>query len=301
MHEQPAVLAKQANGAPLPKASPRAPSPAVVDPLRIALLGYRSNPYSGGQGVYLRNLSTALADLGHSVDVISGEPYPVLDPRVRLIELPGLNLFAHPNHVRALRLRHFRSATDLIEYFSMLTGGFSEPYTFGRRLVRYLRRERPHYDVIHDNQSLCYGLLGASALGYPLLATIHHPITHDRDIALANASDWGHRLLIRRWHSFLRMQAKVARRLPMVVTVSECSKHDLQQAFAIFVVGVSSGVRVWELERYITPMQPDAVEGLVLTTERWILEVYRTIIGTREDCSYMFDFPIMPRSKSISP
>jgi hypothetical protein len=57
--------------------------------------------------------------------------------------------------------------------------------------------------------------------------------------------------------------------------------------FAIFVVGVSSGVRVWELERYITPMRPDAVEGLVLTNERWILEVYRTIIGTLQGIAWL--------------
>ena len=75
-------------------------------PLRIALLGYRSNPYSGGQGIYLKYLSAALADAGHQVDVISGEPYPELDPRVRLVKLPGLNLYAEKNHVTALRPRH---------------------------------------------------------------------------------------------------------------------------------------------------------------------------------------------------
>jgi glycosyltransferase involved in cell wall biosynthesis len=229
MQQQPAVLTENATAV-----SRSEPPPApVIFPLRIALLGYRSNPYSGGQGIYLKYLSAALADLGHSVDVISGEPYPELDARVRLIKLPGLNLFAHSNHVRALRPHHFRSAADLIEYFSMLTGGFSEPYTFGRRLVRFFREHRPAYDVVHDNQSLCHGLLHVEDLGYPLLATIHHPITLDRDIALASAPDWLHRLLIRRWHSFLRMQGKVARQLPLLVTVSESSKRDIQQAFGV--------------------------------------------------------------------
>jgi glycosyltransferase involved in cell wall biosynthesis len=202
-------------------------------PLRIALLGYRSNPYSGGQGVYLKYLSKALVEQGHQVDVISGEPYPQLDRRVRLIPLPGLNLFAAPNHVTALRPHHFRSATDLIEYFSMLTGGFPEPYTFGRRLVRHFRVHRPQYDVVHDNQSLCYGLLSLEQLGYPIVATIHHPITMDRDIALANARDAGTRALIRRWHSFLRMQTRVARRLRHVVTVSNASAHDIAAAFGL--------------------------------------------------------------------
>lgn len=201
--------------------------------LKIALLGYRSNPFSGGQGVYIKYLSKALVDAGHAVDVISGEPYPQLDPRVHLVPLPGLNLYAATNHVTALRPSHFRSATDLFEYFSMLTGGFPEPYTFGRRLVRHFRRHRPSYDVVHDNQSLCYGLLDVAAMGYPMVATIHHPITRDRDIALANAKDAAERLLIRRWHSFLTMQLRVVKRLEHVVSVSHRSALDIGQAFGI--------------------------------------------------------------------
>ena len=76
--------------------------PGYDRPLKIALLGYRSNPFSGGQGVYLKHLSKALVNLGHSVDVISGEPYPDLDSRVGLIKLPGLNLYEHPEPIRAL-------------------------------------------------------------------------------------------------------------------------------------------------------------------------------------------------------
>ena len=50
--------------------------------------------------------------------------------------------------------------------------------------------------------------------------------------------------------------------------------------FALYVVGISSGVRVYALEQYITkPRYPDS-EITPLTQERWILEVYRTIIET---------------------
>lgn len=48
--------------------------------------------------------------------------------------------------------------------------------------------------------------------------------------------------------------------------------------FAIYVVGISSGVRIWELERYITPQSGREQPALALTTQRWVLEVYRTII-----------------------
>ena len=202
-------------------------------PLRVALLGYRSNPFSGGQGVYIKYLSKALTEAGHRVDVISGEPYPELDEGVHLIKLPGLNLFAANDHVTALRPRHLLSATDFFEWFSMLTGGFPEPYTFGRRLVRYFRKHGHEYDIVHDNQSLSYGVLRLQSLGHPVLATIHHPIHSDRDIALDAAQNWQQRLLIRRWHHFLHMQSKVVGRLHHVVTVSENSRVDIGKAFDV--------------------------------------------------------------------
>ncbi len=211
------------------------PKLRIVDQprLRICILGYRSNPYSGGQGIYIKFLSKALADAGHSVDVISGEPYPQLDERVRLIKLPGLNLFEAENHVTALRPRHLLSYTDFAEWFIMLTGGFGEPYTFGRRLVEYFKRHKPDYDIIHDNQSLCYGTMQLQAMGYPLLTTIHHPITSDLRIALANAKGWKDRLLVRRWHSFLRMQKKVVPKLDHLVTVSAASQTDISNDFEV--------------------------------------------------------------------
>ena len=58
--------------------------------------------------------------------------------------------------------------------------------------------------------------------------------------------------------------------------------------FAIFVVGISSGVRVWELEKYITPaLNRESGEILVLNSDRWVLEVYRTIIGTLQGVAWM--------------
>ena len=113
---------------------PSAPQCVPARSLRIALLGYRSAPYGGGQGVYIRYLSKALVDAGHRVDVISGPPYPHLDPRVNLIELPSLDLFE--NGLLSLRPHHLRSMSNVIEWTSKLTGGFAEPYTFGRRAVK---------------------------------------------------------------------------------------------------------------------------------------------------------------------
>jgi glycosyltransferase involved in cell wall biosynthesis len=187
--------------------------------------------------VYLRYLSKALVEAGHSVDVISGPPYPHLDPRVRLVELPSLDLFA--NGLLSLRPRHLKSMTNIIEWTSKLTGGFAEPYTFGRRAVKYLRAHRGEYDLIHDNQSLSYGMLEIQDMGVPLVTTLHHPITSDLRIALNAARNAWERLLIRRWHSFLNMQKKVARQLHHIVTVSDCSRQDIARDFGLQPAGIS--------------------------------------------------------------
>lgn len=204
---------------------------AGAPPLRICLLGYRSAPFGGGQGIYLRYLSKALLEAGHSVDVISGEPYPHLVDGVRLIKLPGLNLFE--NGLLSLRPHHLGSWANIVEWCSKLTGGFAEPYAFGHRVATYLQQHGSEYDLIHDNQSLSYGLLKLQKMGLPLLVTIHHPITRDVDLALNAARNGWQRILIRRWHSFLRMQKRVVRRLQHITTVSEQSRQDIAQAFGI--------------------------------------------------------------------
>ena len=207
---------------------------AVTRPLKIALLGYRSQPFGGGQGIYIKYLSKALVNAGHKVTVISGPPYPHLDPRVELIQVPSLNLFESPvHHAVALRPKHLLSWADFFEWWSMLTGGFAESYCFGRRVTKLLKGRQHEFDIIHDNQSLCYGLLDLEKMGYPVVATFHHPITHDLQIALDAEPKWYMRLLIRRWHSFLRMQKKVVKQLKHIVTVSECSRRDIATDFKV--------------------------------------------------------------------
>ena len=200
-------------------------------PLHIALLGYRSQPHGGGQGIYLHYLSKALVDAGQRVDVISGPPYPELDPRVRLVHIPSLDLFTHG--LRSLRPRHLLSFSDTAEWLSKLTGGFAEPYTFGRRVRRYLQRHGRHYDLVHDNQSLSFAMLQLQRDGFPLVTTVHHPITLDLRIALDAATSPWQRLLIRRWHAFLLMQRYVVRRLRHVITVSERSRADMARDFGL--------------------------------------------------------------------
>jgi glycosyltransferase involved in cell wall biosynthesis len=201
--------------------------------LRIGLLTYRGNPTCGGQGVYIKYLSRALKDLGHEVDVLSGPPYPQLDEGITLHKIPGLDLY-NPDHLfKVADIRALFSPLNQFEFLSMCSGGFPEPFTFGFRAHRYLRRCRNGYDIIHDNQSLSYGLLGIASHGYPTVATIHHPITVDRDTEVAAAGSWLRRLRVRRWYAFVSMQKRVSRKIRRIITVSECSKRDIGREFRL--------------------------------------------------------------------
>ncbi len=225
--------------------------------LKVCLLGYRSAPFGGGQGIYLKYLSKALVEAGHTVDVISGQPYPHLDPRVNLIKMPGMNLFE--TGLGSIRPHHLRSMTNIIEWSGKLTGAFSEPYCFGRRVVKYLNKHGRHYDIIHDNQCLSYGMLELQKRKFPLITTIHHPITSDLKIALKAAKNWRERVLIKRWHSFLIMQRQVARQLHHVVTVSERSRQDIAVAFDMQPAGISVVLNGIDTEEF-RPL-PDVVKN----------------------------------------
>ncbi|MFF4797175.1 glycosyltransferase family 4 protein [Streptomyces sp. NPDC001351] len=200
-------------------------------PLHIALLTYKGNPFCGGQGVYVRHLSRELARLGHRVEVIGSQPYPVLDEgadhagRLSLTELPSLDLYRSPDPFRTPGRDEYRDWIDALEVATMWTGGFPEPLTFSLRARRHLRARRGEFDVVHDNQTLGYGLLGD--VGAPLVTTIHHPITVDRQLELDAAENWQQRWGKRRWYAFTRMQKRVARRLPSVLTVSGTSRAEI--------------------------------------------------------------------------
>ena len=200
--------------------------------LRVALLSYRSKPHCGGQGIYIRHLSRELAALGHHVEVFSGQPYPELEPGPVLRTVPSLDLYREPDPFRLPRPREYRDWIDVLEVAAMCTAAFPEPLTFSLRALRALRARRGDFDVVHDNQVLAYGNLGIARLGFPLVTSIHHPISVDRRIELAEATGLA-RLSKRRWYGFVRMQARVARRVGPVITGSQSSKADIIRDFKV--------------------------------------------------------------------
>ncbi|MFG2144370.1 glycosyltransferase family 4 protein [Streptomyces sp. NPDC048696] len=263
------------------EASPRPGESARAgeQPLRIALLTYKGNPFCGGQGVYVRHLSRELARLGHSVEVIGAQPYPVLDEGVPLTELASLDLYRSPDPFRTPKKDEYRDWVDALEVATMWTGGFPEPLTFSLRARRHLAARKGEFDVVHDNQTLGYGLLGD--LGAPLVTTIHHPITVDRQLELDAAEDWKRRSSVRRWYGFTRMQKRVARRLPSVLTVSGSSQREIVEHLGvredrISVVHIGADTDLWSPDpsvaevpgRIVTTSSADVpLKGLVFLVE----------------------------------
>lgn len=201
--------------------------------LRVAFLVYRGNPRCGGQGVYTRHLTRELVALGHSVEVFSGPPWPELDPGVGFTPVPGLDLYRDPDPFRTPALSEFTSLADVAEFAVMLSAGFGEPLAYSMRLASYLDERRDEFDIVHDDQCMGPGVLRLHRRGWPLLETLHHPITVDRSIALDHATTWWKRFTTRRWFGFLRMQIRVVKQLPAVLTVSHNSKIDIHDQMGV--------------------------------------------------------------------
>ena len=210
------------------------PHPGVHDdePLRLAYLSYRSKPTVGGQGIYTRHLTKAMVDLGHSVEVFSGQPYPVLDERIGLTKLPSLDLFNDHYPGRFPAYWELKSLPDLLEVAQFSTGTFPEPLAFSYRAYRELKTRANEFDLVHDNQCLGYGILAIEKI-IPTLVTLHHPITVDRRLEMDAAPNWRKRLSLARWYNFVKMQGRVAQRMPRIVVVSENSIDDIHNDMGV--------------------------------------------------------------------
>jgi glycosyltransferase involved in cell wall biosynthesis len=195
-------------------------------PLSLAYLTYRGKPHVGGQGIYTRHLTKALVDLGHRVEVFGGQPYPVLDERVALTELPSLDLFNDHYPGRFPAPWEFKTRFDLLEVAQFSMGVFPEPLAFSARVNHHLRQRLGEFDLVHDNQCLGHGIAKLEEQ-IPLIVTLHHPITRDRMLEMEHAPNRFKRWSVGRWYSFVKMQGKVASKLPRVVVVSENSIQDI--------------------------------------------------------------------------
>jgi glycosyltransferase involved in cell wall biosynthesis len=246
--------------------SHRAVSPSDDRPLRIAYLCYRGKPHVGGQGVYTRHLTKALVDLGHHVEVLGGQPYPELDPRVPLHKLPSLDIYNDHYPMRMPWIGELKHWTDWLEVTQFSTGAFPEPLTFSLRARAWLQQHGSRFDLVHDNQCLGYGLLLMARDGLPVIATVHHPITVDKRLEREHARTRWERWSKSRWYGFVRMQTRVARRLDRVITVSQNSYDDIVTDFGVdpkrlHIVPVGVDTELFRPLQHISP-----VPGRIITT-----------------------------------
>ena len=204
--------------------------------MRIALLTYRGNMYCGGQGIYASYLAREWQRAGHEVHVFAGPPLPELADGIPLHEIPNDNVFGRewPDFYDPRRPFSLLKPMTLWELGVSRFGVFPEMQTFGVRLLRrWPELQRRHrFDVVFDNQSLSWGLLGLRAFGTPVVSVIHHPLHIDREADYAIDP----RLVkkIKRTLYFpLFMQQQVAPRLDRIVTVSEASRVEIERYFGI--------------------------------------------------------------------
>jgi glycosyltransferase involved in cell wall biosynthesis len=202
--------------------------------MRICLLTYRGNPYSGGQGIYIYYLSREFQRMGHEVEVVASAPLPEVNEGVVLHQLRSSSIY-HPGSSFSKNLLKVRNPVDLHELCTSRLGIFSEPWAFSLRAYAKLKElcKQRRFDIIHDNQGLGYGLLLMKRLDIPVIATIHHPLPIDRQADLEQANGLRDTWRIKKFYSFIRMQAFVARRLDRIITVSQSSTRDTRQFFKV--------------------------------------------------------------------
>lgn len=267
--------------------------PAADQPLRIAMLAYRGKPHVGGQGVYVREMSKALTELGHHVEVFGGPPYPDLDPRVPLHQFPSLEIYNDHHPGRMPGFWEIKDLPDAAELGSFLTGNFSEPLAFSLRAYRALAERPDDFDLVIDNGSLGYGdLLIQHKLGLPILGIIHHPITVDRRLELDNARTLMERIGKRRWYAFCRMQTRVCQRIERFVTVSESSKADIStdhkvdlDRIHVVPIGIDTDFFAPQphIERIPGRLVSTASADVPLKGQRFLLEALAKVRSERPD------------------
>ena len=200
--------------------------------LKIGLLSYRSDPFSGGQGIYIKHVSEALQNRGHEITIFSGNPLPIVSNKIKVVEINTPGYFETFNSFERFKIFQAQEKTrlDLWDFIETFTGTFTEPIFFGDRLLQNTEfaKTADSYDVFHDNQSISNY---PDSINKKLITTLHHPIHVDRDIDLENESSFLRKLAIKRWYSFLNFQKKNLNKVKKIISPSKSSKKDICHYF----------------------------------------------------------------------
>jgi len=204
--------------------------------MRIAFIVYQGNMFSGGQGIYTYYLTRELARLGHDVHVIAGPPYPRTDDSVVCHNVRTHSFWSHFHNKRDfLFYRHPLSHFEPVNFYELVSTRIalsSLLLTFSMRAyveVKKLSQEQP-FDIIHDNQTLSYGIWMMKNLGCPVVATLHHPLSVDLRNSILQARSLYERARRMLWYPWI-MQEVTARHLDHIITVSDATTNAVERMF----------------------------------------------------------------------
>ncbi len=207
--------------------------------MRVCFLLHQGKMHSGGQGVYLYNVTKEVADLGHEVHVLGGPPYPETAPNVSIDRIANFNLFevlgtVDPEFFHSRHPAEFFKPLNFYELVTTRYGMFSGMSAFSIRAFDRLRELQPEraFDIVHDVQTLGYGVLLIRAKGLPVVANIHHPLALDRHNAVTQAKTLREKV---RWIIFYPffMQNVVMKRVDRIITGSQHSSQSIQRVFGV--------------------------------------------------------------------
>lgn len=205
--------------------------------MNIALLSYRGNRYSGGQGVYVHYLTRELLRRGHGVHVLSGPPYPELPAGAVLHRLESGRFYDRQRDVFLPRPpEQVLRPLWLYEWAATRAGILGEATPFSLRAYQRVcqLQEREGFDLIHDNQGLGPGLALLRAMGFPTVATIHHPLTLDLRSTFVETASWRARLRSVLFHlEPVVWHGPVARQLDAVIAVSRAAAAAVQSCHGV--------------------------------------------------------------------
>ncbi len=207
----------------------------MENPLHICLLCYRGNPFCGGQGVYLYHLSKELAERGHRITVLVGPPYPNPMPWANVIRIENHHFWGKKKDF----LPHDQPSRILLplnffEYAASRTGYFPEIFAFSLRAFRELKSlfKSDRVDIVHDIETLGFGLLLAKAFDVPICSTVHHPLSRDMMAFLSISSGFKERYYNTVFFPLI-MQRLVIRMVDLVITSSKIGVQELTNAFGV--------------------------------------------------------------------
>jgi glycosyltransferase involved in cell wall biosynthesis len=208
--------------------------------MKVCFIMYQGNMYSGGQGVYLHYMTRELVKLGHEVHVISGRPYPRLADGVVHHKLHTYTLWAFLDGRDEGAYNDapfaFLHPWNLYEFASTRLSLGSLFFSFSVRAYRKLAElecEYGAFDLVHDNQTLGYGILAMKTLmGKPVVASLHHPLAIDKANNLREAKSLPRKISREMWFPG-RMQSNVANGIDMILTGSRNSAQSVSASMDI--------------------------------------------------------------------